>query len=584
MQPVNLKTLYKFFLSKEKTELEELLFSFKRIFLFLLLISAIVNLIYIVPALYMFQIYDSVLTSRSFETLLGLTLIVIFFYILNSFLNWSRSQSLLYVSREIDNRLIPRIFPGLIGSVIKTGSTASSQIYADVATLRQFLTGTPIFAFFDFPFFFIYLGVIFLIHPVLGLFAAFSGIVAFLLAIYSEKVTRQGIQEANKAYQKAQNFLNTNLRNAEVIEAMGMHRQVFAKWKVLHDEVLHNQQEASKKAAFYDSLIKFIRISSQSLILGLGAYYVIQNKITPGMMIMASILMGRALSPIDLAISSWKQFVSFRQSYLRLKEFLLTNPPSQKRLPLPVPKGVVTVENLVVVPPGAKKEVLKGVNLTLLPGEITVIIGPSASGKSTLAKTLVGVWTPTFGSVKLDGAALSLYPKEHLGQFIGYLPQDIELFSGTIAENIARYGEINMELVIKASILAGIHDMILKLPEGYETEIGEGGVYLSGGQRQKIALARALYGDPIFIVLDEPNSNLDEEGHRSLINLLLFLKKQNKTVVVITHHPSILSVADKLLVLREGVPLHFGPARQVLELLYQQSKQISSQSQPQPDG
>lgn len=584
MQPINLRSLYKFFLSKEKSELEELLFSFKMIFLFLLLISIIINLIYIVPALYMFQIYDSVLTSRSFETLLGLTLIVIFFYLLNSFLNWSRSQALLFVSKVIDERLIPRIFPALIQSVVKTGSTASSQIYGDVATIRQFLTGTPIFALFDSPFFFIYLAIIFLIHPVLGIFSTISGIVALLLAIYSERVSRRGIQEANKAYQKAQTFLNTNLRNAEVIEAMGMHRQVFAKWKSLHEELIQNQQEASKKAAFYDSLIKFIRITSQSLILGLGAYYVIQNEITPGMMIMGSILMGRALSPIDLAIGSWKQFISFKQSYLRLKEFLINYPPPQKRLPLPIPKGVITVENLFVVPPGAKREVLKGVTINLQPGEITIVIGPSASGKSTLAKTLVGVWQPAIGSVKLDGAALSLYPKEHLGQYIGYLPQDIELFSGTIAENIARYGEVNMELVVKASILAGIHDMILKLPEGYETEIGEGGAYLSGGQRQRIALARALYGDPIFIVLDEPNSNLDEEGHRSLINTLLYLKKQNKTVVVITHHPSILSVADKLLVLRDGVALHFGPAKQVLELLYQQSKQISAQAQSQLEG
>lgn len=572
MQQLNLRQIINFFLRKEKSELEDLLFSFKGLFIILFLISTITNLIFILPALYMFQIYDTVLTSRSVETLIGLTLIVVVFFILNAILSWVRSRILIEISKTIDDTLIPRLFPSLIESVIKTGSTASAQAYSDLANIRQFLTGAPILAIFDAPFGLVFLLIIFLIHPLLGIFALITGLIALALALYSERVSRAGIQEANKYFQKAQSFLNSNLRNAEVIEAMGMHRNVLRKWLTLHQNMLDYQLRASDKAGKFDAIIKFVRITSQSLILGLGAYLVIINQTTPGLMIMASILMGRALAPVDLVVGSWRQWITLRQSYLRLKELLLQYPKPRERLPLPIPKGLLRVEGIVVVPPGAKKEVLKNISFTLNPGELLVVIGPSASGKSTLAKTLVGVWKPAIGSVKLDGADLSLYPKEHLGSFIGYLPQDIELFSGTVAENIARYGEVNMELVVKASVIAGIHDMILQLPDGYETEIGEGGAFLSGGQRQRLALARALYGDPILIVLDEPNSNLDEDGHRALLDALLFLKKQGKTLVVISHHTNILGISDKLLVIRDGVALHFGPTKEVLERLYAMSK------------
>jgi len=333
--------------------------------------------------------------------------------------------------------------------------------------------------------------------------------------------------------------------------------------------MLSYQHEASARAGKIQSVNRFLRISAQSLILGIGAYYAVHNVITPGMMIMASILLGRALSPIDLAVATWRAFVSARQSYRKLEELLMNYPDTGRRLPLPVPTGRLKVENVFVVPPGANKEVLRAVSFEANPGEIIAIIGPTASGKSTLAKTIVGVWRPAVGAVRLDGADLGLYNKDQLGRYIGYLPQDIELFSGTVAENIARFGEINMELVVKAAMIAGVHEMILNFPQGYETEIGEGGSYLSGGQRQRIALARAVYGDPVLIVLDEPNSNLDDEGERALMRALAILKKMNKTVFVISHKMSVLSVVDKIMVLDKGMIKLFGPREEVLQRLIQ---------------
>jgi len=564
---INLALLKNLFLKHQRSELEEVLFSYKKIFFWLFLFSAVVNFIYIVPALYMFQIYDSVLTTRSQETLLMLTLIALFFYLVNAFISWARSKVLVMVSEDMDEKLNPRVFQAAFQAVIQTGSTSSFQALSDLTNIRQFLTGTPIFAFLDTPWAFIYIIIIFLIHPYLGLFSVGSGLITLILAVYSEKVSRRDLQEANKYFQQAQNFMAGSLRNAEVVSAMGMERNIYRKWREKYLQMLELQTEASSRAGKIDALVKFVRISAQSLILGLGALLAIENKITPGLMIMGSILMGRALSPIDVVIASWRQFVSARQSYQRLKELLVSNPAPPERLPLPIPKGKVTVENLFVVPPGAKKEVLKGLSFEVHPGEITVIIGPTASGKSTLAKTLVGVWSPSIGAVKLDNADLRLYKKEHLGQYIGYLPQDIELFSGTIAENIARFGEINMELVVKAAMIAGIHEMILSFPEGYETEIGEGGSFLSGGQKQRIALARALYGDPVLIVLDEPNSNLDEEGERALMQALLFMKKQGKTIFVISHKLNILNLADNILVLHNGQMRAFGPKELVLSKL-----------------
>jgi PrtD family type I secretion system ABC transporter len=559
--------LRKFFKKPEKNELLETLFSYKKIFYWLLFFSALVNFILIIPALYMFQIYDSVLTSRSIETLLVLTFIAVFFYLVMGFLEWSRSQVLVRLSNDFDDKLSNRTFQSSFSAIINSGSTAPAQHFNDLTTLRQFLTGTGVFAFFDSPWAFIYLVIIFMIHPILGIFSLIAQIVIFSTAFWSEYVTKKPIQEANKAYQSANVFLQTSLRNAEVIEAMGMHENIRKKWREKYEKVIASQTEASEKAGRIHSINTFIRISAQSLILGLGAYLAINNIITPGMMIMGSILMGRALSPVDMAVGAWKQFVSARQSYRRLEELFTSYPQPEKRLPLPVPTGKLKVENVVVVPPGSNKEVLKAIDFEANPGEIIAIIGPTASGKSSLAKTIVGVWKPVIGSVRLDGADLSHYNKEQLGKYIGYMPQDIEIISGTVAENIARFGEINMELIIKSAIIAGVHDMILNFPNGYETDVGEAGGYLSGGQRQRIALARAIYGEPVLIVLDEPNSNLDDQGEMALMRAMAILKKMNKTVFVISHKMNILSIADKIMLIDKGSIQLFGPREEIMEVL-----------------
>jgi len=553
----------------ERSELLEVLLSYRKIFYWLFFVSAIFNFIYIIPALYMFQIYDSVLTSRSVETLLGFTFIAVFFYMIMGVLEWSRSQILVRLSNDFDKKLSNRVFNSVFLATLNSGTTAPAQHFTDLTTLRQFITGTGAIAFLDAPWAAVYLIVIFIIHPVLGLFALGAQLVILSTAIVSEYVTKKPIQEANKAFQQANSFLNSNLRNAEVIEAMGMHDNIKRKWRMKYNLMLSYQHEASARAGKIQSVNRFLRISAQSLILGIGAYYAVHNVITPGMMIMASILMGRAMSPIDLAVATWRAFVSARQSYRKLEELLMNYPETGRRLPLPVPTGRLKVENVFVVPPGANKEVLRSVSFEANPGEIIAIIGPTASGKSTLAKTIVGVWRPAVGAVRLDGADLGLYNKDQLGRYIGYLPQDIELFSGTVAENIARFGEINMELVVKAAMIAGVHEMILNFPQGYETEIGEGGSYLSGGQRQRIALARAVYGDPVLIVLDEPNSNLDDEGERALMRALAILKKMNKTVFVISHKMSVLSVVDKIMVLDKGMIKLFGPREEVLQRLIQ---------------
>jgi PrtD family type I secretion system ABC transporter len=559
----------------QRSELTSILLSYRRIFYIVGFYTAVINFILIVPALYMFQVYDSVLSSRSTETLIMLSLIALFMYFVFSFLNWSRSQILIRLSNDIDKKLSDRTFMAVLSGILKTGTISPSQVFGDLTNLRQFVTGSGVFAFFDAPWAFIYLVVIFIIHPVLGLFSLIVGIIQVIGAYASEKLTRDPIKSANRFHNEATNFLQANLRNAEVIEAMGMHTNVMKKWREKYEKVLLLQSQASHNAAKMESTIRFLRIAAQSMILGIGAYYVIQNHITPGMMIMASILMGRALSPIDTAVAVWKQFVSARDSYERLKNLLDAYPPQERHLSLPEPKGHLRIENCTVGPPGTQFVVLRYINFEVTPGEAVAIIGPTASGKSTLAKLIVGVWPPYFGAVRLDGADISFYNKDELGRFIGYLPQDIELFSGTIAENIARFGEINMDQVIKAAKMAGIHEMILQFSKGYETEIGELGGSLSGGQKQRIALARALYGDPVLVVLDEPNSNLDEIGEQALMRALLILKSMKRTILVISHRTNILSVVDKIMVLGGGQIQLFGPTSEVLQILRKRTEELA---------
>jgi ATP-binding cassette subfamily C protein EexD len=416
----------------------------------------------------------------------------------------------------------------------------------------------------------------FLFHPLIGLVGLIAAIILAAVAIANEKFTSQLLAQATKENIEASAATSTNLRNAEVIESMGMLGKLRSRWEQKNRKVQYWQAQASDRAGIFTSVSKTFRIIVQSLALGVGAYLVIQQEITPGLMIAGSILLGRALSPIDQMIGAWKGFVNARSQYRRLNELLEKIPESPQRMSLPAPAGAVQADAAVIAPPGAKVAVVKGVSFQIQPGEVVGVIGPSAAGKSSLARGILGIWPTAGGAIRIDGAESASYNREELGPFIGYLPQDIELFDGSISENIARFGEADAEQVVQAARDAGVHDMILRLPEGYDTVIGQSGGALSGGQRQRIGLARALYGNPTLIVLDEPNSNLDDQGELALRAAVVTCKKQGSTIVLITHSMSLLSCVDKLMLMKDGQLLAFGPRDEVLGQLQASKNQAQS--------
>lgn len=538
---------------------------FRSVFLAVGSFSFVMNLLMLMPAIYMLQIYDRVLSSRNEFTLLMLTLIMLGVYALDALLEFVRSRVLVRASSALDLRLGGQVFDASFRRYLVARSGSPSQALGDLTNIRQFLTGRGLLAFFDAPWAPIYILVIFLLHPWLGLFSVIALLLLVTLAYINERVTADRLGEANKLSQVASNYANSSLRNAEVIEAMGMLANLRQRWQLRQAGVLKLQADASDRAGVVSAATKFVRLAAQSGILGAGALLVLENELTAGGMIGASILLGRALSPVDAAISTWRGTVSARGAYARLNQLLDTFPVWSERTALPRPKGRVMAENLVLAPPGSRNPVIKGISFGAKPGMLVAVIGPSASGKSSIARGLVGIWPPLSGTIRLDGADVSKWDKEELGPWLGYLPQDVELFEGTIAENIARFGERNSEKVVQAAQRAGVHDMILHLPEGYDTPIGESGLMLSGGQRQRIGLARALYGTPSLVVLDEPNSNLDEAGDAALIEALKELKREQCAVFVMTHRLNILNVADAVMILAAGTIKAYGPREAIFK-------------------
>ena len=527
--------------------------------------SFFINMLMLVSPLYMLQIYDRVLTSRSESTLVALTVLAGAMLLVMGMLDLIRSRVLVRVSTGIDSRLNPRVFSAVFEQSLRGYRGERSKPLRDLDTVRQFLTGPGPFALFDAPWMPVYLGVIFLLHPYLGFVALAGAVVLFTLAVLNEILTRKPMQHANAEAMAAYGFAEASLRNAEVLEAMGMLANVRKRWLAKHAEGLAYQSKASDRAGALTAWSKAIRMFLQVAVLGTGAALALQQIITPGAMIAAAIIMGRALAPVEQAIGQWRSFLAARASYRRLKVLLLETPEGPPRHQLPTPSGRLSVEQVVAVPPGASKPVLKGLSFSLEPGEALGVIGPSASGKSTLARLLVGVWAPRGGAVRLDGAEIQNWDRADLGAHIGYLPQDIELFSGSVADNIARLSDApDPEQVVLAARRAGVHEMILQLDQGYDTEIGDNGSILSGGQRQRVALARALYGHPALVVLDEPNANLDAAGDQALTEAILDLKRHQKTVVVMAHRPSAIAAVDKLLFIRDGVAEAFGPKEEVL--------------------
>jgi len=542
--------------------------------------SAAINLLMLVPSLYMLQVYDRVLQSRSETTLWMLSAITLALFALISALEYVRSQVAIHVGAHLDAQLNRRVYTAAFETNLRHGGYVAGQALNDLTTLRQFISGSSVFAFFDAPWFPLYLAVIFMFDFHLGLFALGGAVLLITLAVINERISRKPLDEANRLSLRSADSATVTLRNAEAIEAMGMLVPLQTRWLRVHEAFLAKQGEASEKASIVGAWTRFSRISLQSMVLGVGALLVLDNEITAGMMIAASILMGKTLSPVEGVIGGWKQWSAAKSAYYRLHALLEANPVRRSVMPLPRPKGQLTVSRLVAGAPGAAP-VLKNVNFALMPGEVLGVIGPSASGKSTLARLLVGVWPALAGDVRLDGADVGQWNKDELGPFVGYLPQDIELFAGTVAENIARFGEVDSEAVVEAARLAGVHDMVLKLPNGYSTELGADGAGLSGGQKQRIALARALYGSPSLIVLDEPNSNLDETGEAALARAVALCRERGATVVIISHRNSILATTNRLLVLQDGTSLAFGPTQEVLRAM-QQRTVPQSPSKPAP--
>jgi len=545
--------------------------------------SLVINLLQLVPTIYMLQLYDRVVPTSNLSTLVMLTLILLVLFITLGILEWVRSQILVRVSTRLETLLNERLFKvAFKQSLYSSGQRASAQPLDDLTALRQFMTGNGLFAFFDAPWVPIYLAVMFMFHPWYGWAGVATSILLIIVAIAQEKATNSILSEANGLAVSGRNLVNKNLRNAEVIESMGMLASFQQRWLGGVNKVLTLQANASSRAGLINAISKLIRLSSQSLILALGAYLVIENEITSGLMIAGSILLGRALAPIDIVIGSWKGFISARGQYQRLNELLLKIPADQEKMTLPSPEGNFQLEAAVVVPPGGKTPVIKGITMTIVKGDVIGVIGPSGAGKSTFARALLGIWPTSSGKIRLDGAEIFSWNRNELGPFIGYLPQDIELFEGTISENIARFGQINPEKIVSAAKMADVHELILRLPEGYDTVIGADGGNLSGGQRQRIGLARALYDDPVIVVLDEPNSNLDDQGELALGQAIQRLKLKNVTVVVITHRNNVLANVDKLLILNDGLLSVYGPKDQVIAHLQKNAQQAVQQVNSEP--
>jgi ATP-binding cassette subfamily C protein PrsD len=550
---------------EESTEVADAFKACRGSFVGVAVFSAIVNLLALTGSLYMLQIYDRVLSSKSISTLVGLSLITLAAYVLSGGLDTIRSKMLARIGARFDEQLARRIFD-LVATMPLKGAKASESLQPvrDLDQIRGFLSGMGPTALFDMPFMPIFFIACFIIHPWLGWFSIVGGVVIVLLTLYTEAKSRGPMYDLTRSGAERHALAETSRRNAEAVRALGMLGHLAARYDRVHTTHVNDGLRASESASVIGAFAKVFRMVLQSGILGMGALLVIEGQMSAGSMIAASIMMSRALAPIEIAVANWKGFIGARQSYRRLQHILSLIPAQGKRLPLPAPRREVLVEDLYVSAPGASAPIVQAASLQLQAGQGLGLIGPSASGKSSLARALVGVWPSLRGEVRLDGAALDQWEPDALGQHVGYLPQDVELFGGTVAENIARLGTPDPVEVIRAAQRAQVHELILRLPNGYDTDIGESGELLSPGQRQRIGLARALYGQPRLVVLDEPNANLDHEGEQALLGALHRLKEEGVTVIVVAHRPSLLGGVDKLLVLREGMVEMFGPRAEIM--------------------
>ena len=559
-----------------RSELTATLWAFRREFVVVGIFSMVANVLLLSPTIYMLQLYDRVLVSRSELTLLVVSLFALFLFAVMAVAEWARSRLLVRAGVRLDAALGTRVFNATFEANLSQSGAPAQRAFADLTEVRQFLTGNGIFAFFDAPWTPIYMAVLFLLHPFLGWVSIGFALLQLALAWFGHRRTVEPTAAASRAQGEVNQFLQGKLRNAEVVESMGMLAGLRERWQQRHQAYMAQHGGAQGLAHRITAISKWLRYSQQSLALGAGALLVIEGKLSPGAMIASNVLMSRALAPIDLLVGTWRSFLGARGAFERLEQLLQAHPERDAGLARMAPTGALSLRDVVASAPGRASPILKGVSLQAEPGSLTVVLGPSGSGKSTLARAMVGIWPDVRGEVLLDGQPLASWSRGELGSHLGYLPQDIELFAGTVAENIARFAEVDSAKVIEAATLAGIHAMILRFPHGYDTQLGPGGMGLSGGQKQRIGLARALYGQPPLIVLDEPNSNLDDAGEAALVAAIGQLRQAGSTVILVTHRPSVLAVIDKLLVLQDGNQRMFGPRDQVLKALLPAGQQASA--------
>jgi ATP-binding cassette subfamily C exporter for protease/lipase len=533
------------------------------------LLSVFASLFVLAPSAYMLEVYDRVVNSRSHMTLAMLTLLVLAVYVVMEVLEWARGQLMHQASVTLDRQMTGRIFDAIFVANLKRQAGGTAQPMNDFRTVREFLNNPVLVACMEAPVSLVFLLLIFAMSPVLGWTTVAAALLQTLVAWLNQRGTQPPLLAANRSAIGAQQYADGSLRNAQVIESMGMLRDIHRRWMDKQHEFLNLQAKASDAGGLFQAIGKFLQNVTSSALLGLGAWLMLRNELNggSGMMIIASVLGGRVLAPLVQIVSQWQAVVNVRDAWARLDQMLMDVQVGPPAMALPPPSGNLTVEAIVAVAPGSQTPILKGLSFALQPGEVLAVVGPSASGKTTLARLLAGVWPASGGKVRLDGADVYTWNKAELGPYVGYLPQGVELFDGTLADNIARFGEVDREKIEAAAKAVGLHEMIMALPQGYDSPVGREGAMLSGGQRQRVGLARAIYGNPVFVVLDEPNSSLDESGDAALASAILQLKSRGTTFVVMTHRTSVLAVADKMLILQEGQSRAFGPRDEVLAAL-----------------
>ena len=548
----------------DRSVLSRQLWVFRREFLWVGIFSLIANVLMLTPTIYMLQVYGRVMKSGSELTLLMVTLFLVFFYGIMAFAEWIRSRLLVRVGVRLDEALNSLVFNASFKAYLNRGKHNVTEAFSDLTNIRQFLTANGMIAFFDTPWTPIYIAVIFLLSPFLGWLSILFAVIQLGLTWQSHRLSTKEIESAAEAGNDSYRYVQSKLRNIEPVHAMGMEGNLQERWFRLHDTSLAKAEQSLDRQHRQQSFGKFVRYTMQSLTLGAGALMVIEGKMAAGSMIAANVLMSKALQPLDLVVATWKPFVQSKTAFGRLEKLLEDFPERHPGTKHQDPLGEVRLEALTASVEGRDTPILHELNAVFPAGRVTVVVGPSGSGKSTLARCVVGVWPKREGRLLIDGEPIESWDRTELGPHIGYLPQDIELFDGTIAENIARFAEVDSEKVIEAAKRTGIHEMILHFPHGYDTQIGEAGGMLSGGQRQRLGLARAMYGNPAILVLDEPNANLDDAGERSLLEAVVNLRNSGKTVILITHRPNVLGAADLLVVMQGGRIIHCGPRDEVL--------------------